>query len=219
MKLVQIELGQAIRFVPISGLQGKLYGPNLARPFEQRYGFLQGPQTVEQWDLNKGIGFRHGVFEEVLIEKFTLFPDGVVCETKVDTKIADKFIDDVLAWARETAGFAIPESGSRGYVSRIHVQMDVALDKVITGLLEFGKEAAKTVQSYGRHGVTQDYGVAGLHFSMEAAVQNAAAPPPFLFERAVNQPFSARQYFSSAPLSTADHVQVLSTLERALGKL
>lgn len=219
MKLVQIDLGQAVRFVPIGGLQGKLYGPNLARPFEHRYGFLQGPQTVEQWDINKGVAFRHGVFEGILIEKFTLFPDGVVCETKVDTKIADKFIDDALAWAREAGGFPIPEAVSRGYVSRIIVHMDVALDKAVAGLVEFGKEAAKTVRSYGRHGVREDYGVAGLHFSMEATVQNAAAPPPFLFERAVNQPYSDGRYFSSAPLSTADHLQLLGTLERALGKL
>jgi hypothetical protein len=217
MKLLQIALGQAIRFVPISGLQGRLYGPNLARPFERRYGFLQGPLTVEQWDISKGIAFLHGVFEGTVIEKFTLFTDGVVCETKVDTLIAERFIDDALKWAREEGGFAIPgEPVSRGYISRVNVQMDVDLDRAIPGLTEFGTEIARTVTAYGRN-LAHQYGVAGLHFHLDPS--NPAAPLPFLFERTINQPYSSRQYFSSAPVTTADHLRLLEKLETTLAHL
>lgn len=218
MKVLHIQLGQAVRFVQITGLQGKLYGPNLARPFEQKYGFLQGPTSVEQWDLTKGVSFLHGFFEGTVIDRFSLFADGFVCETKADTDIADRFIDDAVAWARDTAGFSIPDISSvaRAYISRMNVQMDVALDKAIDGFDEFGRKLAEMVQSYGRHRPPTPYGVATMAFHVDNGTQTSLGAPPFLFERTVNQPYPSGQYFSSAPLRTTDHRLLLEVLEAVL---
>lgn len=216
MNLVEIQLGQAVRFMPLAGTQGSLYGPNLARAFEQRYGFLQGPRTVEEWNIsNKGVSFLHGLFEGSLIAKFSIFEDGLVCETQVNTDVADAFIDDAIKWAREEAGYQISSSStSRAYISRINVQSPVALDKVVDGFEVFGSGLAAAVRSYGRHN-PPPYVPAALHFHVENGKDGS---PPFLFERTLNQPYSTGRYYSSAPLRTDDHLHLLGELEKALAR-
>lgn len=216
MKLIQIQTGQAVRFIALAGLQGSLYGPALARGLEERYGFLQGPRSLDEWDLSKGISFYHGLFDKIVIEKFSIFSEGLVCETKVNSAIADRFLDDVLAWAREAGGFALPAGPSpRAYVSKINIQMDVALDRAIKGFSEFGRAIAEGISSYGRL-QPPEYGVATLTFHVDGGTNTIGAPPPFSFERTINQPWSANHYYSSAPLATDDHIKVLEALERAL---
>ena len=77
MELSSIILSQAIRFGKVTGIGGGvIYGLNLAKACEERYGFLQAPRVLADYDLNKGITFLHGYFDKVVIDKLQVFPNG-----------------------------------------------------------------------------------------------------------------------------------------------
>jgi hypothetical protein len=221
MKALNIQFGQAVRLIQTQGLTGRLHGPNLARAFEQRFNYLEGPRTAAQFDTSKGVVFQHGALEGVVIDKFTIFNDGFVCEAKVATEFADRIIDEVLVWAQKDAGYEIPPErltkAGRMYLSRVDFEANVMLDQAIKGFSKVGSMIAESLRGYGVVRAS-DYAVSGLHFHIDSGAQEptSSMPPAFLFERQINQPFSARRYFSSAPLSTADHVAVLEALEETL---
>jgi hypothetical protein len=220
MNLINIQFGQAVRLMPIDGLQGNLYGPNLTKAFEAKYAFLQGPRVVAEYDLSKGIAFHHGFFEKCVIDKFTIFSDGVICETKVDTAIADQFIDAALGWARDEAGFAISAdvigAGARIYLSRLDIQTDLTLGRALSAFTGIGKSIAIAIKSYG-HTAPADYQPASVQLHVDNLGKvPAISPGPFSFERLAGQPYSAGRWFSQAPLRTDDHLRLLNELEAGL---
>lgn len=82
MKLSQIAFGQAIRFMKISPSAGQtIYGKTLSAAFEEKYGFLEGPKVVSDFDTNKGVTFLHGFFKgTIVIEKAVIYNDGMIVE-------------------------------------------------------------------------------------------------------------------------------------------
>lgn len=222
MKDIIPQYGQAVRLFQVQGLTGRLYGPNLTRGFEEKFNFLEAPRTAAQYDGAKGIVFQHGVLDGVVIDKFTLFNDGLVCETKVDTDFADRIIDEAILWAQGEAGIRIPaallEHAGRIYLSRLVFEADLMLDQANKRFSKIGKAIAESIRAYGVTRVS-DYALAGVHLHTDGGSMpggTSSQTPAFSFERQINQPFSARRYFSSAPLKTVDHVSILKALEESL---
>jgi hypothetical protein len=105
MKLSSIIVGNVIRLGKVSGPGGgTVYGLNLSKACEERYGFLQAPRVLADYDLSKGVTFLHGHFDHRVIDKFQVFSNGIVAEAKLDTDECDRFLDDVLKWITERGG-------------------------------------------------------------------------------------------------------------------
>jgi hypothetical protein len=211
MKLQNILFSQTIRLGKISGPGGgTIYGVNLARACEERYGFLQAPRVLADFDTSKGITFLHGFFAKVVIDKFQIFPNGALAEAKVDTDECDRFLDDVLKWVQERAGATfLPAEPSRAYSSHLEVQSDVILERSFPMLSAFGREIANVLRSYGH--ATPDYVLSGLSFG---SLQNDASGFKFEGREGPNVPHGI--FFSQARLRTRDHLRMLEALERLL---
>jgi hypothetical protein len=219
MKLNGIIFGQVIRFLDVSGPSGgTIYGVNLTRACEQRYGFLQGPRVLQDYDPKNGITFLHGYFDgKMVIDKFSVYDSGLLVEAKVDTDECDAFLDDIVDWAQEIGGITIAQrpEAPKLYYSQLEVQSDVLIARTFPGLKDFGAEIANILRSYGQ--VVPDYEVSGIHLHGDVASHPGVKPIPFKLERREGVPFASGVYFSTSPFKTKDHFRMLEELERIFG--
>lgn len=218
MKLLNIITSNAIRFFRFgTPSKGAVYGVTLARAFEDRYGFVQGPRTVEQFDMSKGVAFLHGQFERrALIDKCTLFTDGMIVETRTGTEEADKFIDDAIEWVVKTMSDPPPEFTDlgRAYVSKLEISMDASIGKAVDRFNEFGRDISATITQYGNPTPPLEFASLALNCDITKIV--GRAPGPFLFERRAEKSYEENVYFSSASLKTLDHLVYLERMEKML---
>lgn len=214
MKLVGVIISQAARLGKIAGRGGgSVYGLNLAKQCEQRYGFLEAPKTIEDYDLSKGVTFLHGYFQErFVIDRFQVFDKGLLVEAKLDTDECDEFLNDVLGWAAADGGFTFkPDPNApRIYLSNIEVQSNISLAKSFIQVAPLGIEIANLMRSYGH--ITPDWELSGLSFGSGGPTDAAQ----FKFERREGVAPTAEIFFASARMRTKDHLSVLESLEKML---
>jgi hypothetical protein len=209
MQLERALLGRAIRLLPAGG---EIYALKLARACETRYGFLQGPRTAEDFDFNRGVTFLHGYFDDrIVIDKFQIFQNGLLVESKADTDECDAFLDDALTWltAGGSASISRDKVAPRFYASNLEIRASFSLAEKLYSLNKIGVQISRYLQQYGQESI--DYELVSLAFAA-----GAGAAPTFRFERREGAPGEALLYFSAAPLRTSDHLQLLTQLESAL---
>ncbi len=209
MELVEILFSQALRLLTTtSPTLGTLYGGALFQAFESRYGFLQAPRTVPEFDLSKGVTFLHGFHErKYVIDKFQIFNDGIICDTKASSDVADSFIDDAIAWAQQEAGLIPGPVNGRGYFSRLVVKCDLALDQQLNQFSNLGAKIAEKIRSYGQQ--TGTWGASGISLHGDMS-QQAVKLKSFSLERREWLGYDSNTYYSSAPLRTADHIEFIN---------
>ena len=212
MKIISTIFAQAIRFGTLKpSKSNSLYGRNLVRAFEEKYGFLESPKTVADFDVSKGITFLHGFFENrVVIEKAVLYYNGIVIETKSTTDDCVSIIADIIAWANQNANFIfeVDLAMPKLYLSHFEVEVGINLQGISKKFQMLSDTIDKCMISYGEVG--RKYKCSSLTFQLDPA---SGGPTPFKFERRAHQPFGSNLYFSSAPLRTQDHLDLLELLE------
>lgn len=214
MKLVSNLYSQAIRFGSLSGKNGgNFYGLNIVKQCEHRYGFLESPKILADYDLTNGITFLHGNFNDrFVIDKFAVFGNGFFVESKVGTNECEEFLDDVMKWGDELGSFKFtPDTKApKLFMSHIEVSSTISFATSLPKISAFGMEIAKTMRSYGHN--TPDWMLAGLAFGN--GVPNDVAT--FKFEQRDTSPIRNDVYFSSARMRTSDHLRILDILETLL---
>jgi hypothetical protein len=213
MKVVKTLLAQAIRFGEIKPSRGQsLYGPNLVRAFEDKYGFLETPKTVADFDLSKGIVFYHGYFENrLVIDKVQIYNNGIVVETKETTDDCVAVIADITAWAAEKANIIFTENTTAPQLYLSHCEVETEINFPMFQII--GSQINEFMTSYNEQ--NREYKFASFTLQLDPA---SGGPTPFKFERRANQPFSSNLYYSSAPLKTQDHIRILTVIEAAFIK-
>jgi hypothetical protein len=213
MRLERVLLGRSIRLLRICGPEGgEIYGPNLAKACDARYGFLQSPRTLEEFDFAKGVTFQCGYFRNrIVIDKFQVFQGGMLVEAKINTAECDAFLDDVVECIGKVGGISAAEEigSARFYYSNVEVHGAFSLADELPQLHQIGREIANKLRQY--HQTTVDYELVGLLYGA-----GAGAVPAFRFERRENAPEEARLYYSAAPLRTDDHMTLLERLDAFL---
>jgi len=214
VKLTEVVRGQAIRFLPVAGQTGgRLYGIDLIRALESRYGFWESPKTVADFDLAKGITFLHGLYQRnFVIDKFQVYPNGILAEAKISTEEIDNFLDDIISWARDEVGFTFDDNRNRrAYISNIEIHTEVEFRPAFGQFLALGEHMTEMIRSYGIN--TNKFEISG--FILDADNDSLPTPKPiaFNFERRAGKPYDSGFYFSTASLKTTDHLTLLNHLE------
>jgi hypothetical protein len=212
MKLNKVLFSQVIRILKISGPGGgSIYGLNLTKACEARYGFLEAPRVLADYDLSKGVTFLHGYFHgRFVIDKFQVFGNGVLVEAKVRTDECEEFIDDVIEWVMAHGGIEIDASETKSfYVSQVEVELIAALSEAFSKFRDFGHQVSNVIRSYGH--ILPDMEVSALVLSADPVAQ-------FKIERREGAAPNACLYFCAAPLRTADHLGLLENVETILFK-
>ncbi len=155
------------------------------------------------------------------IIQLSIVPNGDMV-TAATTDIAVKVLDDFGAKLDSSFGFRFATAPQRRlYQSLIVVQFEKGIEEQIKALSKIEDILNHTINrptmpfkikrlAFGSGDVQQFFAVPA---SLEA-IENS----DFIIERRSSVAYSENRYFCGAPLQTLDHVKVLETIERALGR-
>ncbi len=211
MKLISILQSEVGRLGKIGGVGGgAIYGLHLSKSCEDRYGFLQGPRVLADYDLGKGVTFLHGYFDNrVVIDKFQVFENGLLAEARVDSDDLDAFLDDVTKWLSVHGGmtFERDPNAFRIYESKLEVETSADLKGAFDKFLPIGRQIADVLRGYNM--VTPDWEPSGISFGTVGAGDAAS----FKFERRAGNNVPHNVFFAAARMRTKDHLEVLESLK------
>ncbi|MCW2227222.1 hypothetical protein [Bradyrhizobium elkanii] len=215
MKLKSTLTSQAIRFYNYTGDEPVIERRSpipLIRGLQDKYGFVEVPLKVIDLDFTKGVTFSRGYYKGHVIDKLALYENGLLCEAMTDNSICDEFVSEVIGWATTEQKIPINETGVKAFLSQLEVTTDLNLSAVFQKINAIGTRLAKALSSYGQP--VPSYAVNGIRMHYDSASMPLPRPPEFVFERRAGQPYSSNEFFSSAPLTTKDHMHILVELEK-----
>lgn len=215
MRRAGVILARVVAFVEVFDLspRGRIYFPDLAREMAATYGFLKSPQTLEEFDLTKGIDFLQGKYGDKIIHKLTIWDRSIVLETRSDTEEAEHLLRKLLEWAAEKFGleYTFSTISRIAYVSDVMFYSDVPLLGEGTAMLNLIKATTDAVSEVWNEQIAYE----PISFRIghdPLARKNGIAP--FSISRRVETLFSENKYFSEAPLPTSVHWKLLEQFER-----
>jgi len=213
MKLLSTLFGQCIRLsTPEGAFNQNTHHANLFRDLLSHYGFLEGPSKLEDFDGDKGVTFRRGVFKGATIERFVMFTNGILAEGALETDTVQEFLGDVVKWWHAQSGILMvhPAPPYEAFASNLEVHSEIDLTSAFKPLEAIGRLVTDKLKGYGW--TYKNYEVSKIALQSEAP-PGSAEQPEIEFARRVGRPFSDQVYFSSAPLRTVDHLEYLNQLE------
>lgn len=215
MKLRNVIGSTASKLYNVPPLTGsRLFGINLVRALEDRYGFLQAPKGLEEFDLSRGISFKRGFFaRKYNIETVIFYSNGIKVDVPHETNVADDFIEDVVSWLVGEAGIDLVQADPlRIYESALEFEFAADFVANFVRLASLGDTISKFISNYGGPPIT--YQPTGVTLWSEL---QSKGPAQFKVERRIDVGFEEKIFFSSAPLSTGDHLLTLEALEGIFG--
>jgi hypothetical protein len=220
MKLISTEHGQVLlKFIaeevrPSSGL----YLPDILRGIEERYAFVIPPNLQDV--LKEGAKFNQGRLiaegRTIDIKTLGLFSDGVLVLTW-NTDDATIVLEDMMSWATEHFGFRQPLTPEpRQFVSSVVVEFDGSLDSALEAFQELMHAFSITLRA--SYGWSVEIEASRIALACDPTKLPPSAIAALTIERRAGVPFSQNRYFSSAPLPTGAHLELLDGFERQLTK-
>lgn len=193
------------------------YLPDLVNQLKARYSFIKVPKDEELLpsDPPKGAEFQHGKLPaepSVIIDKLTVFIDGIVADAAESTDHADRFLSDLQEWAKTAIPKAIP-SGPRFYLSQLEIKMEPTLEAYAPRLKPIGEKISARLATYGIQ--TPKFEVSAINMNFDVFGKPVPQPGQFVIDRRLNVAYSENVWFAQAPLRTADHIALLKELQQS----
>jgi hypothetical protein len=215
MKLISSETGQALQLIVMDEarpLSGGVFQPGALARLMQRYRFLS-TSAANQTDANQPMKFQTGVIEidgsTFLIAALEVYNDGVIINSR-NTNDADKIMDDFIQWAITDLHFREPVTKiPRTYQSQVVVSLNQSLNSF---MVQFDKIKDITERAFNAD-----------KNSLNLVRLSIGPQPPgtlpyrttWQIERRIASPFVPDRYFSTAPLTTPAHLEMLTAIEAA----
>lgn len=214
MELSAILMARVSAFLEVETLdpQGRVSPLEAFRSLIDRYSFAKTSQKLEEFDLQKGLEFSFGKLGNVNIDRLTIFNNGIVIDTRSSTEDSEAVLRDFLEAIRNNFG-ATTKVFRHMFLSQLSFRSNMRLVALHPALQEISDLLASSV--------SQDL-MQSLSFEPVAFILNTdlsqvkVEPGSFTIERRGGVPFTDSAYFSSAPIRTAKHIEVIQQLEIAL---
>lgn len=216
MELIRPLSSSAVRFVTTPGGISHVFLPELVKKIQERYQFWQHPKSPEEFDLNSGAKFKTGVFEGTLIDTLSIYRNGLSVEGRADNAKLDAIIDDILAFTgREfNIHFEPSEPLSKGFASAVEVRGDPSIAQKLAAFSPVLERLTLMVAKYGF--TITNYEVTGFIAQSEPEAGEPTAPSRFIFEHRAGTRLDSGVYYSEAPVSTQEHMELLQMIEAIL---
>ena len=188
--------------------RGLLVYPALIEGMKKKYGFVASPNIQDTLDESKGIVFQDGAWNNIAIDKVTIFDDGIVVDTRSSTSDSEAIFEEALLWAAESFGLTYkPEMIlHRRYVSELVVRTNVSLNSLNSRLAAFGAKLSKSLSKFTTLTVEFELASLAFHYDGSAAKTSVA---PFKLEKLDNSAYTENKYYALAPLPTEEHLKLL----------
>jgi hypothetical protein len=215
MKLAAVTLARVLAFVETFDLNpnGTVFFPDLVVKLVEKCRFQKYPQTIQDFDEQKGVEFLSGVWDRVNVEKLTIYNNGILLDTRVSTAISEGILAEMLGWAKQIGVTYQPDMIKRwGYVSNLTFYSEVPLLGPEAAIINLTKRVSEKVAqrftdanlNYKASRLDLDFDRSQINFPLAA----------FTIQRRTTAPFSENKYFSEAPLRSEDHIALLEEFER-----
>jgi hypothetical protein len=217
MKLSAVTLARAIGFVETFDLSPRtsLFIPEFVKEVLARYNFQKFPQEFKDFDEQKGVEFLHGKSGDTVIDKLVVYTDGLLIDTRSNTKVSEQLIEEALLWGKSKFGLVYQPGMIKrfAYVSQVTFYSDVQLDGLNPALKKLSSRITSAISDI-RHEPLEYQTIAVIigHDPLKAKNPVAAFT---IFPRAAT-PFTEHKYFSEAPLPTDLHLELLQEFEAGL---
>lgn len=214
MELISIIQARTVGLFEVQALdpRGRVSTFESIQLLTEYFSFAQGPKSIGDLNIQKGIDFVGGKLGEVNIEKLSLFENGVVVDTRSSTADSHAVIEALITFSNERLGATVrPNRWMR--LSQLSFRSSINFSKLTTALDYLSTEIGRLV--------TRDYGQEilflpfALHLSADHSQTNLQ-PARFVIERRAETPFKENIYFSAAPVDTDKHIELIQYLESQL---
>jgi hypothetical protein len=219
MKLISIESARTTwlfpveEFKPLGGTDGK----KIIDAITVRYGFSHPPGNPTREEIEKsGLKFAGGHLrsndELVNIVEFTVFNDGIVASATT-TEGAEAFLNEIYKFLTSTFDFrAITSHIKKIHISIVIVEFEVSLSVALRGHDRIFDSVKKHLNLAEQ--TEHPTELTRMDFTLDKDPEFRPPNLPRLtIEKRANTPFAQHRYFSSAPLMTGQHVNLLEQIE------
>ena len=185
------------------------------RETAEQFHFQKYPQTLDEFDTQKGMEFVSGRLGKKTISKFVIWNNILVVESRFTTTETQEMLQEMLLWGTEKFKLTYsPEMIQHyAYVSDLSFYSDaplLSIDPLLRRIAErIGSSLTKIWQEpilyepfdlkIGHDPLARKWGIA-----------------PFQITRRAEHRFSENKYFSEAPLPTDEHIALLEEYEKEI---
>lgn len=214
MRLAAVILARVIGFSDTFDLnpKGNVFYPDVVKALVERYCFQKFPQEFKDFDGQSGIEFLSGKAGDNVIERLVIFNDGILVDTRSDTKTSQAILEEALLWAKAKFGLNYQPGLIKrfAYVSQLSFYSDVSLNALSPALMHLADSLSTAVSEL--HGESIEYQTTSIMVQHDPLTRKTPIAAFTIFPRA-ETPFSERKYFSEAPVSTDLHLKLLKDFE------
>jgi hypothetical protein len=215
MQLSAVVLARALAFVESYDLnpRARAFYPDLVKGIVEKFGFLKFPIKPEDFDEEKGVEFIGGRWGDVTVEKFTIYRNGLLLDTRITTAESQRVLLEGLGWAAATFGLVYDQKMIRrwGYLSNLTFHSDCPfLLKGSQPVHKLNQRIYAAVSELSGDKTAWEPTVLTLH---SESIPRRPVTAAFTIQRRADTPFSENKYYSEAPLPTDKHVTILEAFE------
>jgi len=206
----------------------------LIQELVKTFSFSVVPPVTGQSPLVQGVvlpttqitlSFEHGQLEDsgqqIPIMRLFVTGNGAVAVTAT-TDLSDTVISKLVSVLNEKFGFLIHAGRVKhDHVSNVVVEFEEDFEKSVSALRRITEAINEVVQpsealryQFKRLAFGRDFGPLVIDPAMLGL--DAADRVDFILERRSQEPYSRNRYFSSAPLTTEQHISLLNKLENII---
>lgn len=216
MKLVSIQSARAVWLVPLASINPR--GRNLLPlviSLIERYKFEKRPEAKSLTEVPTNIVFDVGSFVGAdgypVYVGLTVHDDGLVVQTRSSTTDAETFLQDLFSWL--ASDYKLPAISELSIVRRYMSEVIVKFDRVPAVFNDKFMRFVSSLKSGLGKQQPDPMELVNLNFATDP--DEKKQQKALRIERAAGAQFSENLFYSSAPIHTREHLELLGRFEEA----
>lgn len=214
MELVAITLARITALVQLHAWDpfGKTSTLEAIRALGDKYSFAKVPRTFAELDPQKGIELAEGRLDDIVVDKITVYVNGLMVDTRSSTDNSEKVLNSLLELVHQAFGATI-RPVRRTFTSQLVFKSDLRLASLNPALEKIAERVTTNASADMKHAFRFEPTAILINTDLS---QTKIAPSVFSVERLAETPFTENTYFSVAPMKTSDHLDLVREFESAL---
>jgi hypothetical protein len=210
VQLIGYELSRIVYLTNVGRLAGGVFLPEVAHQVIQRYSFAKAP-TLDELQKD-GQTFAFGKYQEVQLNEFKIFTDGVIVAGVCSTDILDAFLSDLFSWLKSAYG--VEEIRLQEPEKHFESALLVRAEKDLIPIISPPKRATDLIRRTISQVTDSDFQPTTTYLEADPKnLKTRRRPNRFTLERKIGLPFATNAFYSQSPLKSGDHFSLLEGLE------